>query len=111
MNATARRLALSGLIVATVLAGCGEQKPEELLASAKAYLVANDPKVAVIQLKSALQKQPNLAEARYLLGCTAEETATLSGLSKATVDRKLKLARAWLFKRLHEANPEPSANV
>lgn len=70
MNATAHRLALVGLIVATVLAGCGEQKPEELLASAKAYLVANDTKAAVIQLKSALQKQPNLAEARYLLGRT-----------------------------------------
>ena len=70
MNASARRLALSGLIVATVLAGCGEQRPEELLASAKAYLVANDTKAAVIQLKSALQKQPDLAEARYLLGRT-----------------------------------------
>ncbi len=70
MNATAHRLALSGLIFASVLAGCGEQKPEELLASAKAYLVANDTKAAVIQLKSALQKQPNLAEARYLLGRT-----------------------------------------
>lgn len=39
-------------------------------------------------------------EARYLLGCTAEETAELLHTSKATVDRKVKFARAWLYQRL-----------
>jgi putative PEP-CTERM system TPR-repeat lipoprotein len=52
------------------MAGCGEQKPEALVSSAKDYLAKNDTKAAVIQLKSALQKQPGLAEARFLLGRT-----------------------------------------
>jgi cellulose synthase operon protein C len=36
--------------------------------SAKEYLAKNDGRAAVIQLKSSLQKDPNSAEARYLLG-------------------------------------------
>ena len=58
------------LIFAAVLAGCGEKTPEALLVSAQDYLARKDTKAAVIQLKSALQKQPNLAEARFLLGRT-----------------------------------------
>ncbi|MDX2153215.1 MAG: ECF-type sigma factor [Bryobacteraceae bacterium] len=45
-------------------------------------------------------EQVAMFEARYLLGCTAEETAELFGTSKATVDRKVRVARAWLFQRL-----------
>ncbi len=66
---------------------------------------------ALEDLESLDSLQADLFGMRYLLGCTAEETASLTGLSKATVDRKLKLARAWLFQRLHESNPDPSANV
>lgn len=55
--------------------------------------------------------QVELFGMRFLLGCTAAEAAMLSGLSKATVDRKLKLARAWLFQRLNESNSGPTANV
>lgn len=47
---------------------------------------------------------------RFLLGCTAEETAELSGVSKATVDRKVKFARAWLFQRLTESKAGDSPN-
>ncbi len=46
---------------------------------------------------------PSLAELvqlRFVLGCTAEEAATLTGVSKATVDRKVRLGRAWIFRRL-----------
>ena len=63
-------LLLSVSISAALLAGCGEQTPEALLASAKDYLAKKEPRAAVIQLKSALQKQPGLAEARFLLGST-----------------------------------------
>jgi RNA polymerase sigma factor (TIGR02999 family) len=42
-----------------------------------------------------------LVELRYFLGCTAEETATLMDLSKATVDRDLKFIRSWLYRRLY----------
>ena len=58
---------------ALLLGGCGEDQPAALLASAKSYLAKNDQSAAVIQLKSALQKQPDLAEARFLLGRTLLE--------------------------------------
>lgn len=41
-----------------------------------------------------------LVELRYFLGCTAEETASLTGESKATVDRELKFIKSWLYKRI-----------
>jgi len=41
-----------------------------------------------------------LIELRYFLGHTAEETADLMNLSKATVDRHLAFAKAWLFRRM-----------
>ena len=50
------------------LAGCGADNPEALLASARDYLAKNDPKAAVIQLKNALQKNPEMSEVRLLLG-------------------------------------------
>ncbi len=62
------QLLVSSLLLATLLA-CGE-KPEAMLNSAKDYLAKNDNKAAVIQIKNALQSNPNLPEARYLLGTT-----------------------------------------
>ena len=50
------------------LAACSGNNPEAMLASAKDYLAKNDPKSAVIQLKNALEKNPDLGEARFLLG-------------------------------------------
>ena len=51
------------------LAGCSQGSSEaELVASAKALLVKKDRKGAIIQLKNALQKNGNSAEARFLLG-------------------------------------------
>ncbi|MGC1782301.1 MAG: ECF-type sigma factor [Acidobacteriaceae bacterium] len=44
-----------------------------------------------------------LVELRFFLGFTADETADLLGLSKATVDRELKFTRGWLYERLHDA--------
>ena len=49
-----------------------------------------------------------LVELRYFLGCTAKETAEISNLSKATVDRELKFARSWLFRYIQGASA-PSA--
>jgi len=42
-----------------------------------------------------------MVELRYFLGCTAEETASVMGVSKATVDRELKFAKSWLYSRIH----------
>lgn len=57
------------LLMALMLAACGD-KPEALLLSAKDYLAKNDNKAAVIQIKNALQANPDMPEARYLLGTT-----------------------------------------
>jgi RNA polymerase sigma factor (TIGR02999 family) len=42
-----------------------------------------------------------IIELRYFLGCTAEETAALMQVSKATIDRDLKFIRSWLYRRLY----------
>jgi cellulose synthase operon protein C len=56
-------------ISAAVLTACGTaDDPVELVASAKDYLAKNDSAAAIIQLKTALQKDPNAGEARFLLG-------------------------------------------
>jgi len=59
-----------------------------------------------LALRELEQLDPELAELvnlRFVLGCTAAEAADISGLSKATVDRKIRLARAWLRQHLGEA--------
>lgn len=82
-----------------------------------AWIDANGPEVvafdrALAALEALDKEQAELFSMRFVLGCTAEETAELSGLSKATVDRRVRLARAWLFQRLHgEALPDDSTNV
>lgn len=45
-----------------------------------------------------------MVELRFFLGFTADETAELMNISKATVDRELKFARGWLYERLHDAD-------
>jgi putative PEP-CTERM system TPR-repeat lipoprotein len=50
------------------LAACSGDSEQTLLATAKAFIDKKDSKSAVIQLKSTLQKYPESAEARLLLG-------------------------------------------
>ncbi len=56
--------------VAVMAAACGAEGADDMLVSAKNYLAKNDHKAAVIQLKNALQKKPDSAETRFLLGRT-----------------------------------------
>jgi len=63
--------------------------------------------VEMIELNRALDalaqvdpEKVQMVELRYFLGCTSEETAALMKVSKATVDRDLKFARAWLYRRI-----------
>lgn len=52
-----------------------------------------------------------LIELRYFLGCTAEETATLMQVSKATVDRDLKFVKSWLYRRIHPGATEAADGI
>lgn len=61
-------VATLALLVASCLVGCGNDSPQSLIASAKASMAKNDDKTAIIQIKNALQADPNSGEARFLLG-------------------------------------------
>jgi putative PEP-CTERM system TPR-repeat lipoprotein len=61
-------IALPVLLAAFALVGCADESPEKRIASAKEYLQKKDTKSAVIEIKNALQKNPELGEARYMLG-------------------------------------------
>lgn len=78
-----RQTTLASLISATLLAAtlgaCGGDSPEKLIASGKDYLAKNDGKAAVIQLKNAIQQNPNLPEARFLLGKALFESGDIAG--------------------------------
>lgn len=56
------------IIVAAVTTACGADDPEKLIASTKAFLAKEDAKSAIIQIKTALQEDPDNAEARFLHG-------------------------------------------
>jgi RNA polymerase sigma factor (TIGR02999 family) len=57
--------------------------------------------LALDELQAIDPEKVKLVEVRYFLGCTAEETAKLTGVSKATVDRELRFVKAWLYRRLY----------
>jgi putative PEP-CTERM system TPR-repeat lipoprotein len=73
--------------VAALLAGCSESNPQALLASGKDYLAKNDKNAAVIQFKNALQHDPKLAEARFLIGRTLLDTG-----DAVTAEKELRTA-------------------
>lgn len=62
------RVRLAVFLAAAALLGCGAKKPEEHLQAAKAALEKKDTKTATIEIKNALQLNPELAEARFVLG-------------------------------------------
>jgi RNA polymerase sigma factor (TIGR02999 family) len=66
---------------------------------------------ALEELEQIDREQAELFGMRFLLGCTTDETAELTGLSKSTVDRRVRLARAWLFQRLRDSNSAPHTDV
>jgi putative PEP-CTERM system TPR-repeat lipoprotein len=57
------------LLLAMLVAGCSSgEKPEQYLAKAQQYYAAGNQNAAVIELKNAIQKNPDYPEARSLLG-------------------------------------------
>lgn len=94
-----------------LLGSCGEGGGKAMVASAKDFLAKSAPKEAIIQLKNALQQEPDLGEARYLLGKALLEDgdpkSAVIELGKAQalqVSPELTapvLARAWLAQGEH----------
>lgn len=76
------------LAVAALLAGCGAQSPDQMLAAAKEALTKREYKAAAILIKNALQKQPESPEARFLLG-----QALMEAGDSANAELELRKAR------------------
>jgi RNA polymerase sigma factor (TIGR02999 family) len=54
------------------------------------------------------QRQAQIVELRYFGGMSEEEVATVLSLSRATVSREWRTARAWLYRRM-TAKRQPTA--
>jgi RNA polymerase sigma factor (TIGR02999 family) len=74
---------------------------------AQALQALDDERIDVLAIDSALTKlslidapQGRIVELRYFGGLTLEETASVAGISLATVKRELAIARAWLRREL-----------
>ena len=76
LRLAAKATAVSLLTVA--LLACGGGSTESMLTSAREYLAKKDAKAAVIQIKNALQKDPNSADARYLMGVALLESGDVA---------------------------------
>ena len=55
---------------------------------------------ALTELEALDQRTVRAVELRFFLGCTHDEAAELLQVSRATVERDLEFAKAWLFRRL-----------
>ena len=81
------RVGASVVLAAALLTACGGKSDTDMVASAKQLLEQKDTQGALIQLKNALQKQPDSMEARLLMGKTLLElgdpVAAMVELAKA----------------------------
>ena len=84
--AKARRLALLLPLLPLLLGGCGDPSAQQL-DKARALLTEQERPAAIIQIKSILQKNPDLGEARLLLG-----TALLDGGEPVAAEIELRRA-------------------
>ena len=57
---------------------------------------------ALSRLSSLDERKAKAVELHYFGGLTYDETARVLGISPATVDRELRLAKAWLYKELSD---------
>jgi RNA polymerase sigma factor (sigma-70 family) len=55
---------------------------------------------ALVELEQLDPKQARLVELRFFGGLTVEETATVLGISPATVKREWAIAKGWLYRAL-----------
>jgi len=67
-------LVVLGIAVLGATAGCNREDPAKFLESGRTFLEKKDYKAAVIELKNAIQAEPQNGEARYLLALALIET-------------------------------------
>lgn len=72
------------VLAALVLVSCGDPAAESqrMLETAKAYIADNSPREAALELKNALQADPENGEARYLLGLLNIDFGDTAGAEK-----------------------------
>src|SRR5687768_11621402 len=76
-------LIVSVALVGGSIQGCGKvEDPGTLISDARRYEEKGDHKAAIIQLKNALQKNPDDPEARYLLGAIYNKTGDFQSAEK-----------------------------
>lgn len=68
MRRPMHRHLLTTLVVAGLLAACGNESPEKLIASGEGYLAKSETNAAIIQFKRALDEAPDSPQARRWLG-------------------------------------------
>jgi RNA polymerase sigma factor (TIGR02999 family) len=57
---------------------------------------------ALERLEARYPRQSQLVELRFFAGLTVDETATVLGVAPITVKRDWALAKAWLYRELHQ---------
>src|SRR5262245_53116274 len=73
-----RRIAVCHMIVSILVLSACSKDPEKLLESGKKYLAESKYSEATIQLRSAINVNPQLAEAHYLLATVYLETGQIA---------------------------------
>src|SRR3954471_17856157 len=88
------RVLACAVLASSLLAGCGPDTPEQMISAAKEQLAKKDDKAAIIHLRNALQKAPENAEARNLLG-----KALLESGDPITAEKELRKALELKYSR------------
>lgn len=73
--------------------------------------IAPEPPPEIVELDEALERlaefderKSRVVELHYFGGFTYDEISAVVGISPATVDRELRLAKAWLYSELHSTD-------
>jgi RNA polymerase sigma factor (TIGR02999 family) len=61
---------------------------------------------AIARLSALDQRKARVVELHYFGGLTYDETAAALGVSTATIDRELRLAKAWLYQELRPSEKD-----
>jgi RNA polymerase sigma factor (TIGR02999 family) len=76
----------------------------DVAARSAAEIVAVDE--ALVELKAVDEELAKIVELRFFGGLEHDEIAALLGVSNATVRRRFRVAKAWLYRRLAAGEPD-----